>query len=94
MNPWYNFLEGVQCAAGSEEVSVEAAKPDWSNSLGQGQTELGVAAISCHQLIHEKPSPNYFCPYCSEKPALTHVSYLYHCSSPSSVFPLSCTLRG
>lgn len=38
MKPWHNFLEGLQCAAGAEEVHVEAAKPDWSNSLGQGET--------------------------------------------------------
>lgn len=37
MKPWHNFLEGVQCAAEPEEVRMEAAKPDWSNSLGWGK---------------------------------------------------------
>lgn len=44
MKPWHSFLEGVQRAAGAEDVRVEAAKPDWSNSLGQGETGLDVAA--------------------------------------------------
>lgn len=53
--PWHNFLEGVQCAAGAEEVCVEAAKPDWSNSLGQGETGLDVVAAMDSSMKNQTP---------------------------------------
>lgn len=53
---WHNFLEGVQCAAGAEEVHVEAAKPDWSNGLGQGETGLDVAAAISWSMKNQTPN--------------------------------------
>lgn len=96
-SPWHDFLEGVQRAAGPEEAQAEAATPVWSNTPARWKTGLDVGSLGCLAAFGravKNQNPIYSSPYCSEKPALNQVSYLYHRCSPKPGFPLSSALRG